>query len=144
MLKDGKTLSEIASDQGASTGSIVDAIIAAAEERLTEDVDSGRITQDQANERLTMIEEKVTEVMDKTWPFHEEGKGKGRGHRIGPRGGRGFERGSDSGFGPRGGRGFEQGSDSGFGPRGGRGFERGSDSGFGPSGGQGFNFDTSV
>lgn len=49
-LRDGATLAEIAADQGVDTQTLVDALVAAASERIDEAVADGRLDQDRADE----------------------------------------------------------------------------------------------
>lgn len=90
-LRGGNTISGLAADLGVSIEVIIDRIVSGASNGLSKAVENGAITQEKADERLTMIEERVTEAMDKAWP--EDG---GR-HRRGP----GFGRDNNPGMGAR-------------------------------------------
>lgn len=82
---EGTTLADVAEDRGVATGTLVDALVQAAEERVAEAVEEGRITQEQADERLADVEERVTERIEST--------DLGRGGGQGPRGDGAFPRG---------------------------------------------------
>jgi polyhydroxyalkanoate synthesis regulator phasin len=58
---EGTTLAEVAEDQGVEVGALVDALVEAQEERIAEAVEDGRLTQEEADERLAELEERVTE-----------------------------------------------------------------------------------
>ena len=115
-LLEGATLAEIA---GTQAGDVVDALVADRVERLEAAVADGRLTQDEADERLADLEAHVTEFVNGEF----EAKAFRHGRRGGPGAGPGAE-----GFGP-GAEGFGPG-DSGFGP-GDPGFGPG-EAGFGP------------
>ena len=79
-LRDGSSLADIAEEQGVAVEDLVDALVAAAEERLAEAVDNGRITQERADEIAATLPERVAEAVERTW----EPRGPGhRGHRGG-------------------------------------------------------------
>lgn len=76
--EEGKSLSDLAEDKGVSEDALVDALVAAAKERLAAAVTDGRITQAQADARAADLETRITESLDD--PICRPG-----GH--GPRGG---------------------------------------------------------
>ncbi|MGA8047820.1 MAG: hypothetical protein WCA30_16300 [Dermatophilaceae bacterium] len=80
-LREGDSLAEIAGEQGVAVEDLVDALVAAAEERLAEAVEDGRITQERADEIAATLPERVGEAVERTW----EPRGPGRHH--GDRGG---------------------------------------------------------
>ena len=80
-LRDGDSLAEIADEQGVAVDDLVTALVAAAEERLAEAVEDGRITQERADEIAAVLPERVAEAVERTW----EPRGPGRHH--GDRGG---------------------------------------------------------
>ena len=86
---DGTTLADVAGDQGVDVDALVDALVAAQQERLAAAVEDGRITQEQADERLADLEERVTERVNSEAPVG------GHGHGHGPRGDRGGHPGDD-------------------------------------------------
>ncbi len=79
----GATLAEIAGDQ---VDEVIDAIIDNIEERIDARVESGRITQEQADERLAELEERVTERVETGVRGDGEGREGRRGFRPGNRG----------------------------------------------------------
>jgi polyhydroxyalkanoate synthesis regulator phasin len=76
--EDGKTLADVAAEQGVEQGVLVDALVAAAQERLATAVEEGRITQEQADDRAEDLEARIPDRLDDV-PLPG-----GRGH--GPRG----------------------------------------------------------
>lgn len=64
---DGATLASVAEEQGVAVDTLVDALVAAAQERVTEAVADGDLTQEQADERLADLEAWITERVDSTW-----------------------------------------------------------------------------
>lgn len=63
-LDDGKTLAEVATAKGKKVDGLVQALVAAAEERLAEDVSAGRLTQAQANARKADLEQRITALVN--------------------------------------------------------------------------------
>ena len=66
---------------------VVDALVTVQQERLAAAVEDGRITQEQADERLADLEERVTERVNSEAPVG--------GHGHGPHGDRGGQPGDD-------------------------------------------------
>ncbi|MFW3171005.1 hypothetical protein [Geodermatophilus sp. CPCC 206100] len=58
---DGATLASVAEDQGVAVDTLVQALVTAQRERIAAAVTDGRITQEQADERLADLEQRVTE-----------------------------------------------------------------------------------
>src|SRR3954454_1474927 len=58
---DGTTLADVAGQQGVAVDALVDALVTAQKERIAGAVADGRLTQEQADERLAGLEERVTE-----------------------------------------------------------------------------------
>jgi polyhydroxyalkanoate synthesis regulator phasin len=65
---DGATLARVAEAQDVAVDTLVDALVAEAETRLDEAVADGRLTQEQADERRSGLEEAVTERVNSTFP----------------------------------------------------------------------------
>jgi hypothetical protein len=127
-LHDGRTIAEVAEEEGVAVGDVVADIVASQQERVDEAVADGDITQEDADELMAGAEERVTAFvngeapdlddlpdLDVPHPFGDgEGPGGWRGHGPwgdGPWGGHDDESGSggdDSG-------GDESGEDSGDG-----------------------------
>jgi polyhydroxyalkanoate synthesis regulator phasin len=63
-LRSGKTLAEIATEQGIEVQAVIDALVADASSHLDQAVADGRITQEQADERLAEITERVTTLVN--------------------------------------------------------------------------------
>lgn len=74
-LRDGATLGAIADEQGVDRQQLVDALVAAATERINEAVADGRLTQEQADERIAELPDKVTELLDRALPTRGERPG---------------------------------------------------------------------
>lgn len=72
-LRSGQSLADLAEQEGVESAALVDALVAAAEERLAEAVADGRLTQAEADERAASLEERITASLD-------EVRGPGRGH----------------------------------------------------------------
>jgi len=62
--RDGATIAELAAERGVSVEEIVDAIVAEMTEHLSAAVESGRITQEQADARLATAEERATALVN--------------------------------------------------------------------------------
>lgn len=79
-----QSFADIAADQGVSLDGVIDTIVAQRTERLAEAVAEGRITQEQADERLANLEERVAERLN-TAPSErpERTERTGRGQRGG-------------------------------------------------------------
>ncbi|MCP4540915.1 MAG: hypothetical protein GY832_27585 [Chloroflexi bacterium] len=80
----GESIVELAEAQGMSLDDLVDALTAPMLERIQQAVDDGRITQEQADERIAQIEEHMLKALESGSLFGS-GPGQGRG---GPGGGR--------------------------------------------------------
>ena len=76
---DGTTLADVAGDQGVEVDALVDALVTAQQERIADAVEDGRLTQEQADERLADLEERVTERVNSEAPVG----GPGHGHHGG-------------------------------------------------------------
>jgi hypothetical protein len=84
LATEGATLADVAEEQGVDLDTLVEALVTAQAERIAEAVADGRITQEEADERLADLEERVTERV--TSPLPDRGERHGRG---GPGGGPG-------------------------------------------------------
>ena len=60
-LEDGSTIAEVAEDNGVDVQTVIDAMVANAEERLDAKVEEGRLTADEAAEKLERKTEKITD-----------------------------------------------------------------------------------
>jgi hypothetical protein len=63
-LRDGKTIAEVAEANGAEVSAVVDAVVAALQERLDAAVENGWITQEQADERAADLQEQATSLVN--------------------------------------------------------------------------------
>jgi len=63
-LDDGQTLAEVATEKGKKVDGLVQALVAAAEQRLAEDVSAGRLTQAQADARKADVEQRITDLVN--------------------------------------------------------------------------------
>jgi polyhydroxyalkanoate synthesis regulator phasin len=77
-LQDGKTLAQIATDHHVDIQQVIDALKAAAKAKLDQAVKDGRITQEQADSRLTEMTDRLNDLVNQ--PFPTKG---GPGHRGG-------------------------------------------------------------
>jgi len=78
---DGTTLADVAEAQDVDVDTLIDALVQAHQERIAQAVEDGRLTQEEADERLADLEARVTERVNSAQPI-------GPGHH-GPRGGHG-------------------------------------------------------
>jgi polyhydroxyalkanoate synthesis regulator phasin len=78
-LRDGQSIADLAGDD---TQSVIDALVTEATERLTTAVDDGRLTQEEADEKLGEITQRITNMVNGERPEGFDGR---RG--PGPRGG---------------------------------------------------------
>ncbi len=60
-LEDGDTIADVAEANGVSVDSVVDAMVDAKTERIAEKVAEGRITQEEADEKLADLESRITD-----------------------------------------------------------------------------------
>jgi len=88
-LEDGQSLAEVAEEQGVDTQEVVDAIVAAQQERLDEAVADGDLTQERADEIAADAEERAIALVNGEMPAFDGHGGPGGpgGHRGGPFGG---------------------------------------------------------
>ncbi len=71
-LADGQTIADIAEEQGVDVQDVVDDIVAAQRERLDEAVAEGHLTQEEADEFLAGVEERVTAFVNGELPDRED------------------------------------------------------------------------
>lgn len=77
-LKGGKSLADVAADEGVEKQVLIDALVARAEEHLAEHAERGDVTEEQAAERRAQISERVPALVERDGlPL--------RGGRRGPR-----------------------------------------------------------
>jgi polyhydroxyalkanoate synthesis regulator phasin len=67
-LRDGATIAEIAEANGVDVQGVIDALVAEAEEHLALAVENGRLTQEEADEKLADVRERITEMVEQGRP----------------------------------------------------------------------------
>ena len=67
-LRDGQSIADIAAEQGVELQTVIDALVAAAEERLDEAVAAGDIDAEQAAERLAALSDRITSFVEEGFP----------------------------------------------------------------------------
>ncbi len=86
-LADGKSLAQVAKDEGKSVDGLVNALVADAEKRIDAAVDDGRLTQGQADELKQSLRGRVTDLVNRERgelpELHEHRFGPGFGQRFG-------------------------------------------------------------
>lgn len=82
-LRNGQTLKELAATKGVSTDTLVNAMVAAAEQQLTTAVQNKRITQAQADTIKSTLTQRMTDLVNGTFPGRGMGFG-GPGRWGGP------------------------------------------------------------
>jgi hypothetical protein len=83
-LQDGRTIAEVAADEGVEVQAVVDAVVAAQREHLDEKLADGDLTQEQADELLAGADERVTAMTEDEWSSFRGGPGGRHRHRSGP------------------------------------------------------------
>jgi polyhydroxyalkanoate synthesis regulator phasin len=63
---DGATLASVAEDKGVAVDTLIDALVTAAQESITQAVTDGDLTQEQADERLADLETRITDRVNST------------------------------------------------------------------------------
>jgi len=76
---EGKTLAEIAEEAGVSEEDLIAKLVAQTMEKVDAAIEAGKLTQDEADDRLAELEDRVTERVNET-PGARGDRG-GRGHR---------------------------------------------------------------
>ena len=86
-LQNGDSIADIAEAQGIDLETVVDSLLAEAEERLDAAVEAGRIDETKAAEMLAEAETKIDDMVNGTFPFEgRRGGFGGRGFGPGPHG----------------------------------------------------------
>jgi AraC-like DNA-binding protein len=68
-LRDGKTLAQIAGEKGVDTQALVDIILEPAKQLLSKRVENGKITQEQADQRLQQLKTRVEDFVNNGGPL---------------------------------------------------------------------------
>ena len=85
-LKSGKTIAQVAADQGVDVQVVIDALTAEMTNHIADEVASGELTQEEADAKLADLSARITDRVNNPRP--EGGRG-GHGGDHGPRGPRG-------------------------------------------------------
>jgi hypothetical protein len=77
-LEDGKTLAQVARDQGKSVDGLVDALVADARKKLDQAVEDGDLTDAERDEMIAGLRERITDVVNGRFPprFHRSRPGR--------------------------------------------------------------------
>lgn len=67
-LRDGSTIAEVAAAAGVDSQVVIDALLADAQERIAEKVAEGDLTQEEADEKLAALTERVTDMVNNGMP----------------------------------------------------------------------------
>ena len=86
-VESGKTIAQVAADQGVDVQVVIDALTAEMTNHIADEVSSGEITQEEADAKLADLETRVTDMVNNPRP-DDGGRGPG-GHGPGGRGPRG-------------------------------------------------------
>jgi hypothetical protein len=78
-LQSGKTIAQVAEEHNVALSEIVDAFIASQTEWLASQVENGRLTQEQADARLAIMEANVTARLNQPWSPQGPGAGNASG-----------------------------------------------------------------
>jgi len=78
-LKDGKTVADLAKEKGVDLQTIVDAFMASRQEKLSQAVADGKITQEQADQMLENMRDMIEDHLNGEMPMYGPGGCGGRG-----------------------------------------------------------------
>src|SRR5262249_26781471 len=67
-LRDGKTIAQIASDQGVDVQTVIDSLVSEVKSHLDLSVQNGRLTQDEADAQLDKITQRITDFVNNGFP----------------------------------------------------------------------------
>jgi hypothetical protein len=67
-LRDGKTVAEIAGEQGVDVQTIIDSLVGEAKSHLDLSVQNGRLTQDEADAKLAEVTQRITDFVNNGLP----------------------------------------------------------------------------
>lgn len=84
-LKDGTSIADVAKEKGVDLSKVTDALVAEATTRINEQVTNGKLTQEQADERIAQLKDRITSAVNGEFPAGGPGGGGpgGRGGRGG-------------------------------------------------------------
>jgi hypothetical protein len=85
-LKDGKTLADVTQARGVELDAVVDALMAPMDEKLAQAVKAGKLSQEEADEKLELMGEKILKALEEGLPLWKPAPGRfpREGSRIGP------------------------------------------------------------
>jgi ribosomal protein S20 len=63
-LREGKTLAQVAQDQNVDVQNVIDAMVAEATARIDQKVQEGELSAEEANERKSNLQERITELVN--------------------------------------------------------------------------------
>lgn len=78
-LHDGQTLAQIAEAQGVDVQTVIDALVADATDHINQEVADGELTQEEADQRLENLTERITTMVNEGRPEGEGPGGRGPG-----------------------------------------------------------------
>jgi hypothetical protein len=67
-LRDGKTVAEIAGEQGVDVQTVIDSLVAEAKSHLDLSVENGRLTQEEADAKLAEVTQRITDFVNNGLP----------------------------------------------------------------------------
>lgn len=67
-LEDGKTLAQVAKDQGKAVDGLIDALVEGAEQKLQDAVEAGRLTEAEKREMLEGLRDRITDLVNGRFP----------------------------------------------------------------------------
>jgi len=70
---EGTSLADVAGEQGVEVGTLVTALVEAQQERIAQAVEDSALTQEEADERLADLEERITERVNSDAPGRRGG-----------------------------------------------------------------------
>jgi len=74
-LEDGKSLAQVARDHDKTVDGLIDAMVDSAKQRLDADVETGRLTQAQADAMLDDLQERITDLVNGRFPPRADDRG---------------------------------------------------------------------
>jgi ribosomal protein S20 len=78
-LEGGKTIAQVAQDQGVDVQSVIDAMVADATAHIDQEVQQGTLTAEQANQRKANLKDRITQHVNETKP---KDAGRDRGPKL--------------------------------------------------------------
>jgi ribosomal protein S20 len=78
-LRDGKTIAQVAQDKNVDVQKVIEAMVADATARIDQKVQEGELTSEQANERKSNLQDRITKLVNEGPPDRGEGPHERRG-----------------------------------------------------------------